>query len=364
MTIDDDLEKVKNANREVRRAVREGNIGLGVDAEQKINKVLMHVEKYEKGLMSEVEGARSELGDAIDKFQDVRDLATDEKHQVEEMEERWARINTYLRFLEKKTQSIEESHTSDDVDSDVDLPIDIDNLNAGREPFAYTEMDLSGWHSTLYGLNGVEEDLNHIIENSLKPLAGELEEEDNEIHEVLIEVTEALEEVAELHEDLLEVRYILSEAEEDEQLEKQIAEKNANQKLKDDIEDAYTTTVNEDEVLDQIKREEKQMFKQMKEVHEMIKSHTNVDQTFIQRINKDIGELKWFNLKSTGLVKSINKISRKSEDLDRELETLIENFNRVKELTQQVIERKKEGKTDEDKILEEIEEYLSKLDEE
>lgn len=364
MTVDDDLEKVKNANREVRRAVREDNLDMSVDAEQKINKILMHVEKYEKGLMSEVDDARSELRDAINEFQSVRDLAPDEKHQVEEMEERWGRINTYLRFLEKEIQRIEESHASDDSDSEVDLPIDIDNLMAGRAPFAYTEMDLSGWHSTLYGLNGVEEDLNYIIENSLKPLAGELEEEDNKIHEVLVEVTEALEEAAELHDDLLEIRYILSKAEEDEQLEEQIAEKDANQKLKNDIEDAHTKTVREEEVLEEIKNKEEQLFTEMKEAHEMIKSHTDVDQSFIQRINKDVGELKWFDLKSTGLIKSINEISRKSEDLDRELESLIKGFNRAKELTQQVIERKKKEETEEEKILEEIEEYLSKLEEE
>lgn len=364
MTIDDDLEKAKDANREVRRAVREGNLDLGVDAEQKINKILKHIEKYENGLMSEVQDAKGNLDNAINKFQNLTDLSPDEKHQVEEMEKRWGRIDTYLRAVESQVQDIEESGASDNNDSDSGSFINVENLMTGRHPFAFDGMALPGWDGTLYGLNGVKEDLEHIIQNSLKPLAGELEEENNKIHEALVEVTEALEEAAELHNDILEVKYILSKAKEDEQLENKIAEKNANQKLKNDIKDAYGEIEEDTEALKKIESKEEELFNKMKEAHNIVKSHMNVDQSFIQRINRDVGEIKWFGMKSTGLIKSINNISKKSEELDRELQSLIEEFKRAKELTQQVIERKEKAKTDEDKIIEEIDEYLSELEEE
>lgn len=374
---DDDLDKARNANKEVRRAVREGNLKIGMDADQKVNTVLTHLERYEKGLMGRIENDIRELEDALRSFRKDIGMEKDELHKMDDSIGRWNRITLYLDFLEDKIQELEQerrekaermSGSEDEEDSeDVDVPseldINLDNLRAGREPFALEGLDLSDIKFNTYGLRAVVDDLNFIMAKSLGPVAGEIEDEKNLLYKGLNEIVEAMEEAAESHNHLLEVKEILRQAEDDDELLKKLEDENANSRVEEQINRTLKGTKKVDNEFNHLLSKERDLIELIREAHELVRHQIDLDQEFLSNVDNELGNSKWWGFRKTGLYKKLENMRGKSGNLDNELDKMVENLDEIRTVLDNVRERKQKQETREEEILSKVESYLDEYSE-
>lgn len=374
---EDDLKKAQNANSEIRRAVREGDLELGMDAVQRVQTVLTHLERYEEGLMERVERDHNALETAIQEFRNELDMDRDELHKMDETVSRWNRVTIYLGFLEdrinemderrKEARSRVEGESEDDDSGSVDVPeeveLSIPDLRAGREPFTLDGLDITDISSNTYGLNHVGHDLEFIARRSLSPVAGELEEEDNLQFKALKEVVESIEDAANTHRHLLEVKEILSMAEEDDELLEKMEEKDANSRIKDQIERTVSGTRDIDDNFDHVLDKERDLIDLIREANELIQEQIDLDEEFLSKMDNELGESKWFNFRKTGLYKRLDNMRGKSSELDNELEMMEGYFDDIRNILENARSRKQKQDTREGKVLSKTENYLQEYSE-
>lgn len=370
---EDDLEKAKNANSEVRRAVREGSLELGMDANQKVQTVLTHLERYEEGLMERVERDTRELKDALDKFRNDIEMEKDELHKMDDSIARWNRATIYLDFLEDRIKELDQERkeraaaaaTSEDEEGDdgSDVPDELEintrRLRSGNEPFALDGLDLDDIHHNTYGFTAVEEDLGFIYQKSLAPVAGEIEEEENFLYKGLDEVVEAMKDAADTHNHLLEVKEILARAEEDDDLLRELEEKDIDSKIKDQIGTTLRATGDVEDTLDHLLDKEREMIDLVREAHELVKHQIDLDEEFLSKMDNELGNSKWWGFRKTGLYKRLDTMRGRSSELDRELDYMVETFDEMRKILDNVQERKQGEERKEEKVLSKVESYLN-----
>lgn len=370
---EDDLERAKNANSEVRRAVREGSLELGMDANQKVQTVLTHLERYEEGLMERVERDNRELEDALDKFRNDIEMEKDELHKMDDSIARWNRATIYLDFLEDRIEELDQERkeraaaaaTSEDEDeddgSDVpdELEVNVRRLRSGNEPFALDGLDLDDIRHNTYGLTAVEEDLAFIYQKSLAPVAGEIEEEENFLYKGLDEVVEAMKDAADTHNHLLEVKEILARAEEDDELLRELEGKDVDSKIKDQIGATIRATGDVEDTLDHLLDKEREMIDLVREAHELVKHQIDLDEEFLSKMDSELGNSKWWGFRKTGLYKRLDNMRGRSSELDRELDYMVETLDEMRKILDKVQERKQGEERKEEKVLSKVESYLN-----
>lgn len=380
-----DLEKAKNANSEVRRAVREGNLEIGMDAVQKVQTVLTHLDRYEEGLMERVERDHNELETAVQDFRKELDMGKDELHKMEETISRWNRVTLYLDFLEDTIVEMDEkrkeareraaassdSEDGDDESGSPDIPdeleISIPNLWQGKEPFTMAGLDITDISSNTYGVYHVEKDLRFIVQKSLGPMAGELEEEENLQYEALSNVVDAMEDATKTHRHLLEVKEILSVTEEDDKLLENMEEKDVGTKIKRQIEDTVKGTHSSEDNFDHILDKERELVELIREAHELISEQIDLDEEFLSQMDTELGESKsfskWLDFRNTGLYSRLSNMGGRSSKLDKELDKMENHFDDIRNILDKARERKKQQETREEKVLSRTENYLQEYSE-
>jgi len=371
-SVNDDLEKAKTANSEVRRAVREGNLELGMDANQKVQTVLTHLERYEEGLMERVERDTRELKDALDRFRKDIDMEKDELHKMEDSIKRWNRATIYLDFLEDRIKELDqerkeraaeaaasEEEGEDGSDVPDELEINIHRLRSGNEPFALDGQDLDDLDHNTYGLTAVEEDFGFIYQKSLAPVAGEIKEEENFLYKGLSEIVKAMQDAADTHNHLLEVKEILARAEEDDELLRELEEKDVESKIKDQIGRTLRGTKDVDDTLNHLLDREREMIDLVREAHELIEHQIDLDEEFLSKMDRELGNSKWWGFRKTGLYKRLDRMRGRSSELDRELDYMVETLDEIRNILDKVQERKQRKERKEEKVLSKVESYLN-----
>jgi DNA repair exonuclease SbcCD ATPase subunit len=378
--LDDSMEKMKDVNPAVRRAMKEGNLELGMNAAEQVNTVLRNLDSYEEGLMKKVENDIEELEDAIDKFRGLVDLEEDELHSIEESEGKWSRVTLYLDFLKDRVEELEQERKREAEEaaaaaeaeeedsggvSDVpeELDVDIRKLREGYEPFAAPkDLDLSDYRSDSYGLEGIIQDMGFIVQKSLAPVAGEIEEDENKLYKALKETVDAIEDAAKTHSELLEVKEILNIAEEDDELLEELEEKDVKSQIQEQIERAIEGTGRVEDEFRHLEEREEQLMELIKNAHELIERQVELDEEFLNRVDNELGRKKsfarWLEFRNTGLYRDLRAMEGKSEDLDKEVERIGQEFDNMRKILDEVMKRKQSEEIREEKVLSEVEDYL------
>lgn len=238
------------------------------DAEQKLNRVLEIFDFVEGDFQEVLQQNSKNIKGAIRNLENAEEDEEVEERAEHDIQQRIQRSHVLVqKVLEEIKKDISEKSRS----------INESDILAGRPPY---NSGISSYGGT-YGLNQVLED-SEAIEKRLNQIVSDIEEEEGFMGSGIKALIEASQEVVKIHQYTYELRQLLKEAEGDTEFMEKLSKE---EKFKDLYADARDADKHEKEdlepKLEQLEKEEEQLFEALKDADELLDKHLSLNGTLI-----------------------------------------------------------------------------------
>ena len=260
------------------------------DAERKLNRVL-EIFDFVEGDFQEVlqENSRNIKG-AIRNLENAEEDEEVEERAEHDIQQRVQRAHV---FVENVLEEIR-----DDIDDDGS--VNEAALVGGNPPYDAGITSYGG----AYGLNQVKED-SKAIEKRLNQIVSDIQEEEGFMGSGLKALIEAAREVVKIHGYTYELKQLLKEAEEDTEFMEKLSKE---EQFKDLYSDARDADKHEKEDLEpklnQLEKEEEQLFEALKQADELLDKHLSLNGTLISMLENKTSKGK----KTLGIRRGVGKL--------------------------------------------------------